>query len=367
MKQNSTLLVMGIIVVFAFAAVIVAFKMGSSGAGTTLSVTGGAGGGVAPTITLAPAACDPQSTINPELRYALVNMDNPNTQYLVATTYVYEGAFSKDNLPTDDAFITTYATVSTGMPAVGSGVSVECGKTYTIVAPASTNVTTSTMFQMTVTQNSNNKIVSGTNRISNQTYLIARVYNDEAKGFVYADTDATAGSWHAAGSSWYSTTGNASEDSDGLTLGADGYYRYTISIETNATATTTARFNDQETTIAIDRQSMADWDQASTLSLSGVDLIGNKYTVPSKLASLNFDDAYLVPDNPAFKTSVKDLKLEQHALNGVNPDDNVVLGVFTAGYSISSKDNHVVYGYAKDNPTTDIVYDDYFTGTLVMG
>lgn len=314
-------------------------------------------------LTLAPAACDPQATDAPELRFALRNNENSTLEYNAVTTYVYEGTFSKNNLPTNDAFRGTHLTLATGLPAIGSGFAALCDVTYTIVVPAADAATTSTMFSMKVTRNDNVKIVE----VAEQTPLIARVYDSEAKGFVYEATEATAGSWFTTGASWYSTSGNLTGDSDGLTLGTDDYYRYEISFHTNGTATSAARFNDQETAIAIDRQSSTSFDEVSTLNLNGVNLIGNKFaSIPTRMAKSNYDEAYLVPNNPTIKTAVNTLDIDQYALSGVNPSDDIVVAMYTAGFAISTQDNGVTYGYAEDDSSETVLYAPYVM-TLVMG
>ena len=358
MKEKSAFIAMLLLAVVLGGIFLIALK--SQGPLSTVSQTDKTTGQT--TITLAPPSCDPQATQSPELRYALKNQDNPQTEYLAVKTYVYEGEFSATNLPTDASFKTTFTTATTGIPARGSGVDIDCGKKYTIVVPAVDGVSTSTMFVMESASNDNTKVVSGTTSISNESGLIARIYDDEAKAFVYGSADTSAGTWHARGTTYYSTTSNSS----GNTIIADGYYRYTISVETNATASTTSRFNDQETTVAIDRQSSAQWDSPNSLTFNGVDLIGNKYSLPTKLANLNYDDGYLVPNNPTIKSAVKDLKVEQHALSGINPTDDIGVGIFTSGYYISTKDNSAKLGYAKDDPSATLVYTNYFTATLSM-
>lgn len=218
----------------------------------SLSITNQVTGGSdrTPTITLASAACDPQGTPRLELLPELRNKNDPNHARLTATVYVYEGDYEKNNLPPGTAYLGSFTTSGAALTSGnGFNTGIACNKKYTLVATAVSGGAaaqaqgiTSGLFKMKTDRNSNTKMydeswneINSDKLISNQSYLQGRVRDEQAQNFVYASTDASAGTWHASGTSWYSTTGNLTGDSDGLTLGVDGYYKYKIYVEVNTT------------------------------------------------------------------------------------------------------------------------------------
>ncbi len=307
-----------------------------------------------PIISLAPLACNPDATQGPELIYAIQNENNKSaTEYLAIATDVYKGTFTKENLPTADAYLGSFTTLVTGRPAVGSGFDATCGQDYTILVPASSASTSSGLFHMTVEENAERD----TFLISRMTGLIARVKDIGDDGFVYAGTDLTAGLWNGDATTYYSTTGNITGDSDGKDIGTNGDFVYEIYLKTNSSVSTVARFNDQETTIAIDRASSADWDIALQVTFDGVNLIESKMAnVPTRISLDQYEDAYLVPGNKDIDTSSKTLIVEMKTLSSINADDDIGVGIYTAGYTSGVGHNGAVYGYSRDDPTSTAVH-----------
>ncbi len=304
-----------------------------------------------PQIQIQPPACDPQATVRPELRFAIRNpLNTSGVEYLTTTARIYSGDYSTSDSIPGSAFKGTLAGLSTGLQPRGSGFACDCGQIYTIVLPAADDTVTSKVFTMKCERNDNTIEVT----TPEQAELIFNVYDEMDKAYVYEYQDSSAGTWSPAGSVWYSTTSN----STGKTIGQDGYYIYTISTKTNATAAVDRQYTDQRLYLAFDIAQSNDWQEPSITS-PGVTI--TRVDCPTKIANLGYEYCYDITKDGKpliLEDSQVDFKIEQHAIAGVDPDDNVVIGFFTSGWYVSTIDAGAKLGVSKDDGAKTLVFSN---------
>jgi len=184
--------------------------------------------------------------------------------------------------------------------------------------------------------------------------LIFKVYNDEARAYVYPSAASTAATWTASGGTFYSTTSN----STGMSVGADGYVMYSIEFETNGTAATDKQFQDLTLLIAIDSGNGSVWQEPSKAEFTGGTT--TKVDCPTKIASDLYDWCYEVTvdgEAPAIEDSINYFKLEQHTVQGVDPlaADTIKIGIFTSGRYKTTFGSEMKEGYNKDDSSQTYV------------
>ena len=325
----AVLIVVALVAVFAFAF--------SSGSFQLTDITGNIidGGDEVPA-----GECNSQATDAPELRFSIQNQLNSSREYKSTTCYIYSG-----NSIESGNYLGSLAGLSTGLQAEAGGKACECYQDYTIVCPASSTVN-SLKFDMTCAKNDNTKAV----QIADHAGLLFKVYDESNKGYVYASAEATAGGWAASGTTFYSTTSNATD----YVLATDAFYIYTIYTETNSTAATDTRFNDQEWLVGVNSDDTADLDEPSTLKVDGASILGSKMDCPTRIANDGYDWCYKGTGDLG-KTQTE-VKIEQHANDNVNPADDTTLAFATSGWFLNNANSGSSMNYFQDDSSKTYVH-----------
>jgi len=239
-----------------------------------------------------------------------------------------------------------------------------CGSTFRIYFIASDGVSTSNYIDMTLNDENVYKTVDGKDAIcagAEQAGLIFKVRNEDKAAWVYGSADTSAGEWNPTGTTFYSTTSN----STGESVASDGYVNYRVRTETNGTAASDTRFTDQKLLIGLDiNRTGEDWQEPSSMAVavSGIGQTITSVGCPGKVGSDGFDFCWDVADPATGKATIIrdspiDLSFEIHSVSGVDPDDDLKFGVFTAGYvkkTLTEDMLGVVFN--KDNAARDYCY-----------
>jgi hypothetical protein len=317
---------------------------------------------VAPPV--ATGACNPEGSPVPQIRAAYHNAANEtNTEYLVsAAARVYSGNHSSDvSIPATD-YVGTINLATTGYPASGSGfLSVICGNTYTIVVPSTNANTVSAMTVVKMNHNEELATLEG----AYQQPLIFRVYDEDNRNYVYANTEATATTWVATASSFYSTTGNATIDSDGLTLGAGASYKYLIYGKTNTTASSKGRFTDPlgELLIGVDVYDASDWAEpviTATYYNSALNVV--KESCPSKIANDGNEFCYKLTDpslgGPPVVSNGRELVIlvQGEGKSGVDVSDDTNVSYYVSGWVQRTGNEGSFLTFNKDDSSETYIY-----------
>ena len=315
-------------------------------------------------------ACNPEATGGVNAYITVVNpLNKTGTELKSKTVRIYEGELK--DLPSLDggnyeeieglSFVGTLAVDEVNEKWTGA----ECGKTYTAIVVSSDGNDVSGWVTWTQDENEKHDLVIES---PDQAGLIFRVYDESNRAYVYAQTDTKAGEWHSSGASFYSTTGNATGDSDGLTLGTDGYFIYTLYFKQNSSAAVDTQFSDKELLMAINADDLSDWQEPTSIESPYFDF--EKVTCPSKISNLGYDWCYVVTTEdgevPPIKTSERSVKIEMHAKSGVNPSDDITIAFFTSGIVKETVGNDVIYGYTKDDASESLIFTQQ-TATFVIG
>lgn len=284
-----------------------------------------------------------------ELRLAATNPLNTSAkEYLVVTARMYtpDGTYTGD--------ITTSAS---GLPAEGSGTDCSfCGQDYTYYVAASDGSHTSTTGDILCSDGSSQVF-----NLPQQAGLIFKVRDEEDDGYVFASAETTAGGEQASGTSFYSTTSN----STGKTIGTDESFDYTIWTRINKTAAIDTQFTDASLLVAENADDLSDWDEPA-VSISGATV--STVDCPTKISNDGYDYCYEATQNGGALVvggSWVKTNIQQQALGGVNPSDDISVGFFTSGYYVKTLSEDMAIGYNKDNPAKDYVYTGQ-TATFVF-
>ena len=295
-----------------------------------------------------------------EIRAAIYNQLNESgSEYLAATARLYEVVNN------EEVYKGPVTLATTGLPAIGSGTAITCFdnsknlKTYRMYVEASDGSHTSAMFEV---QAGLDVVID--EPVQQQGVLVGKTYDNDAKGYLYAATEATAGGWAASASTFYSTTGNVTGDSTGTSVGTSGDFDYTLTVYTNAT--TDVQFTDKSLMIGIDRQDRTDWEELY-IGIEGTTVNIETLDCPSKVSSDAYDDCYEitkggVPLVIGSGQEKRDVSIEGNAKSGVNPTDDVKVGFFTKGYNKETTSAGMRLDYNKDDTSDTYVYTaQYFT------
>ena len=289
-----------------------------------------------------------------ELRAAIFNpLNESDTEYLAATARLYE--VSDDGTESYKGPVTLTAS---GLPAISSGTTLTCFtpenklKHYRMYVLASDGSHASGYVDFTAQLDTVLEIP-----ITQQGVLVAKVYDNNEHNGVYSTADKT--SYMASGSSFYSVDGNSTDDSTGTTVGTNGDFDYTMTVYTSSA--TDVQFTDQSLLIAIDRQDRTDWDEimvgieSTTVNVESLD------SCPNKVSSDAYDDCYEVtkggePLVVGSGTDKRKISIEGHAKSGVNPTDDVKVGLGTSGWYKETVGSDVKLDYNKDDSSETYVY-----------
>lgn len=281
-----------------------------------------------------------------ELRLAAFNpLSTTTTKYLNATARIYNP---------DGQFTGTIAVTSAGLPSEGSGTScAACGKDYTYVVVGSDGVATSASGKITCKDGAG--VVF---QLPEQAGLLFKVRDEENYAYVYGGTETTAGNLLASGTTFASVTSNSSNRA----IGADESYDYTIWTEINKTAATDKQFTDLSLLIAINGQDLSDWAKPS-VSVAGASVAD--ITCPTKISNDGYDWCWEVTTSGSTPLVISGdfvkINVQQQSLPGVNPSDDIQVGLFTSGIYKHTLDEGYSSGYNKDDSTKTYV----FTGQTV--
>jgi hypothetical protein len=350
-KSTSNLLVILLIVI---AASVGYMALSTKNTGTTANVFGQATP-ANPTGPYTPADPNLITDLSGTLSLSVQNaMDTTAKTYRAATVRVYKSE-------TPNSLFGTVTTIATG---TGRGTltldkfvpGTSTPQTYIYYVPAVDGGMTSMMGSFTAAEN-----VEVNAKVANQSGLIFKVYDDEARGYLYESTEHTANvsagaTNYATGKTFMSTTSNTT----GTAVGLGGYYDYTIYLSTNGTASTKSQFEDQQLLIAIDGQDLSDWNKP-TLSIPGAvitELAPGSYS--DKIKNDGYDWVYSVTGTDGKPLHVdstwKKLTIQEYAKSGVNPSDNIKLGFYTAGYAVKTLEDSMLMSTHSDDSSQTAIY-----------
>ena len=346
--NNKTLFAIIIVIVLAFGAVYM-FGIPTSG-----GITGGAlGGGATQGGASIYGPCG--STNQGELRFGAVNpLNTSNAEYEAITARVYKLDGANEIF---DGTIST--TAGQAYQTAASGYDCQCGTTYKIYFPASDGTSTSRHMEMTCSGPSVTTKTDGSAAvmpIPQQTGLVFKVYDNDAKKFVFqGSTETTAGSWAASTATYYDTSANGTT-STGTTVGTGGYVDFSIYFEVNGTLYDDRQFNDQGFMIGFDLQDKSDWSDPATVEIAGITMT-KMSECPSKIANDGYDVCYEATSGLSSITNSPNLlHVIDYGKSGVNPTDDIKVGFFTPGYYVSKTGEVMKMGFNKDDSSETSVF-----------
>jgi hypothetical protein len=185
--------------------------------------------------------------------------------------------------------------------------------------------------------------------------LEARAYSIDEAGFMYADTDTSAGSWHTTGSVFGNATKNSTTGA--ITVGSGGKFKVRLDVRVNAN--TDEQFEDYGWYLFIDAASNK-WDDPA------IKIEGTTYT--SDCSVLNSDESkaysgeeycYLVTGIPITNNDDIEVEFTFNALSGVNPgtsDDINVTFASIGAYQSTTDSTNVLRGAVKDDSSQTQVF-----------
>jgi hypothetical protein len=284
-----------------------------------------------------------------ELRLAATNpLNTSDKEYLAVTARMYQP---------DGSYTGPITTAVSGLPAEGSGTACSfCGQDYTYYVAASDGSHISATGSILCADGASEVF-----DLPQQAGLIFKVRDEENDGYVYASAETTAGGEQASGTSFYSTTSNDT----GYTVGTDESIDYTIWTRINKTAAIDTQFTDQGLLVAENADDQSDWDEPA-VKISGATV--STVDCPTKISNDGYDYCYEATQNGGALNvagSWVKINIQQQALSGVNPSDDITVGLFTSGYYVKTLSEDMGAGYNKDNPAKDYVYTGQ-TATLVF-
>ncbi len=225
---------------------------------------------------------------------------------------------------------------------------------YAVYAPASDNASTSGRWEFTASED-----VVKTYAVPNQSALIFKVYDEEARGGLYTSLSAADGTSNSSG-----TTYGADTATTGTVVAAGGYYDYTIYFSTNGSLSTYNQFEDQMLLIAVDAGDLSDWLTPS-LSLPGATvtlLEPGQYN--DKIKNNGYDFIYKVTnaDGTAYHvdSTWSKLRIQQYAKPSVNPADDVTVSLIPGGYYTQTVGNGMKMDTNKDDSSQTAVFTENF-------
>jgi len=295
-----------------------------------------------------------------EIRAAIYNPLNESaSEYISATARLYEVVGN------EEVYKGPVTLATTGLPAIGSGTTITCFdnsknlKSYALYVPASDGNHISAKYEF---QAGLDVVID--EPVPQQGGLSGKTYDNDAKGYLYEDTETSAGGWAASASTFYSTTGNSTGDSTGTTVGTSGDFDYTLTVYT--AGATDVQFTDKSLMIGIDRQDKTDWQELA-VGIEGTTVNIESLTCPSKISGDAYDDCYEITKGGApliigSGQEKRDVSIEGNAKSGVNPTDDVKVGFFTKGYYKETAKAGMKLGYNKDDTSDTYVYTaQYFS------
>jgi hypothetical protein len=112
--------------------------------------------------------------------------------------------------------------------------------------------------------------------------------------------------------------------------------------------------------MGVDGQDLSDWD-APTITAEGNPSV-TEIDCPTKLSNDGYDWCFELASSGIpyhVEDSWKSINIEQRALSGVNPSDNIVVTFATSGYYIATNSEEMKMGYFKDDSGKTYVYHHY--------
>lgn len=306
--------------------------------------------------------CNPQATNAPDIRFAITNNLNTSaTDYVTGNVKLYEGDYSFDSLPESSSFVSDLTEVNTGYASAKDDANIQCGKTYTIAVLAGEGGRTSAL--KTVKMDEQQKTVT-LNSPEQEDQVRFKAYDESNKGYVYADAETSANTWVGSGSTFYSNTGNSTGDSDGLGIAQGEDFEYNVNFGVNTTEATDKKANDYKYFVAVDRQSLADWQELELSIEDGTVVKADENDYDQKISNDGYDDIYEIKGVDITDSS-HTLNVYGYPKSGVDPDDNIKLGFVTSGLYKHTTDTGLGLSTNKDDSSsTYVVSVDYVTLTF---
>ena len=284
------------------------------------------------------------------------SMDTSATTYKAMTLRVYQLVNGVEQF---------YGTVLTATGGVGTRSSANALSitgydennnvyTYVVYALASDNASTSGRWQFTAAED-----VVKTYAVPNQSALIFKVYDEEARGGLFTSLSAADGTSNSSG-----TTYGADTATTGTVVAAGGYYDYTIYFSTNGSLSTYNQYEDQELLIAVDAGDLSDWLEPS-LSLPGATITKlepGQYN--DKIKNNGYDFIYKVTKSDGTPYHVDStwskLRIQQYAKPSVNPADDVTVSFIPGGYFTETVGDGMKMDTHKDDSSQTAVFTENF-------
>ena len=275
-----------------------------------------------------------------ELRLAFSNPLNTSaTEYVATAVRIYKP---------DESYTGDITATINGLPAEGSGTSCsQCGQDYTYYVEASDGSHTSTTGSIVCEDGSSNVAP-----LPQQAGLLFKVRDEEEVAYVYPSAETSANTLVASGTSFYSTTSN----STGNAIGTDEDYDYTVWTQINKSAAIDTQFTDQSLLMGMNADDLSDWDEPYVNPQGAA---SSMVDCPTKISNDGYDWCWEITTNGQPLTIAGDyvkVNIQQQALGGVNPSDDITVGFFTSGYFKKTLSENMALDYNRDNPAKSYVY-----------
>jgi len=247
------------------------------------------------------------------------------------------------------SFIGTFSTNANATPMT---LSYDCGRTYVLTSFASDGSHTSVEYSFTANQETSAIDLS----VNQQAGLLMRMYDNNEKKYIYATDSNDASSWQATGTTFKSTTSN----STATTLDVGQCLDLTIEYKSNTTAGTDTIFTDMQSFFGINANSEGnnDYSTPSSVSLNGVSL-SSMSGVDNYLVNNGYENVYV--SDVKLGQSTASLRVQICPISGINPDNDIKIGVFTSGLYESTSSSDAKIGISKDDVGT---YTPVYSGVI---
>ncbi|PKM92305.1 MAG: hypothetical protein CVU81_01210 [Euryarchaeota archaeon HGW-Euryarchaeota-1] len=273
---------------------------------------------------------------------AINPLNTTGKEYIAITGNVYLVDGSK-------SFIGTFSTNANATPTT---LSYDCGRNYVLTSFASDGSHTSVEYSFTANQETSAKDLA----VNQQAGLLMRMYDNNEKKYIYADGSDDASSWQATGTTFKSTTSN----STATTLDVGQCLDLTIEYKSNTTAGTDTIFTDMQSFFGINANSEGnnDYSNPSSVSLNGMSL-SIMSGVDNYLVNNGYENVYV--SDVKLGQSTASLRVQICPISGINPDNDIKIGVFTSGLYESTSSSDAKTGISKDDVGT---HTPVFSGVI---
>lgn len=273
-----------------------------------------------------------------------LNDSTSSAEYLASSVRIYrDGEFVGTATLNSDG---TFEEITTG---------IACGETYDVVVAAADGTSVSARLDgILIDQEDEFRTFD----VAQNNDLSFRVRDLDQELFVYADTSTNNKAFQNTGAKFYNTTANATDGTDGLVVGSTDDVNYRIEVEADTSAADDEQYADPQGKlyIAVDIQSEEDWQEPTIDLLTGGSLSKVK-SISSVLPRADSWDHLWTVDGWTLETGDNEqFVLRLDPKSGVNPDDNVVVGILQSGIHVKSGTDDVAIAVQDDSPSNSYVY-----------